>query len=246
MSLTSLDVSTPPRVADGHEFKAPGPGDLRSPCPFMNTLANHGYINRSGKRITLWAVVKAIMECFNFNFGIALIVGLTGIYTGTLVGWNPLWFSLDQLKWHSKISIERDASLSRLDYKDGDNYTPNPKRIEEMISFAGSPHGLGVHDFSAYRVFREKPYPQSELPGVIEKRVRCVQVALAMTAAGRGDLEVLGRSLNTGWIKSFFANEKLPDDWSRQSKAITFGQVAEVTETVIKQMKEIREGEKGS
>jgi len=61
-----------------------------------------------------------------------------------------------------------------------------------MISFAGSPHGLGVHDFSSYRVFREKAYPQSEWPGFIEKRVRCVQVALAMTAAGRGDVEVLG------------------------------------------------------
>jgi len=51
------------------------------------------------------------MEAFNFNFGIALIVALTGIYTSTLSGWNPFWFSLDQLKWHSKVSIERDASL---------------------------------------------------------------------------------------------------------------------------------------
>jgi hypothetical protein len=182
------------------------------------------------------------MEAFNYNFVAALIVTLTGIYTGTLVGWNPLWFNLDQLKWHSKISIERDASLSRLDYKDGNNYSPNPKHIEEMISFATSPSGLGVHDFSAYRVFREKAYPQSDWPGFIERRVRCVQIALAMTAAGQGDPEVLGRHLSTGWIKSFFANEKLPDDWTRQSKAVTFGQIAEVTETVIKQMKEIRAG----
>ena len=162
------------------------------------------------------------MECYNFNIVIALIVGLTGIYTSTLVGWNPFWFSLDQLDWHSKISIERDASLceylllscrrihvnkvllfltlvireqlniARLDYKDGDNHTPNPKRIDEMISFAGSPNGLGVRDFSAYRVSLEKAYPQSEWPGFIDRRVRCVQVALAMTAAGRGDVEVLG------------------------------------------------------
>jgi len=210
----------------------------------MNTLANHGYINRSGKHITLWAAVKALMEAFNFNFGIALIVGLTGIYTSTLVGWNPFWFSLDQLKWHSKVSIERDASLSRLDYKDGDNYSPNPKHIEEMISYAGAPHGLNVQDFSAYRVFREKPYPQSELPGFIERRVRCVQVALALTSTGRGDVEVIGRRINTEWIKSFFAHEKLPDDWTRQAKAVTLGQVGEITETVIKRMKEIREGEK--
>ena len=24
-----------------HDYKAPGPNDLRSPCPFLNTLANH-------------------------------------------------------------------------------------------------------------------------------------------------------------------------------------------------------------
>jgi hypothetical protein len=30
-----------------HPYKAPGPGDTRGPCPAMNTLANHGYINRT-------------------------------------------------------------------------------------------------------------------------------------------------------------------------------------------------------
>lgn len=51
------------------------------------------------------------MEVYHYNLVAALIVSLTGIYTSTLVGWNPFWFSLDQLKWHSAISIERDASL---------------------------------------------------------------------------------------------------------------------------------------
>lgn len=26
----------------GHEFQAPGAGDVRSPCPGLNSLANHG------------------------------------------------------------------------------------------------------------------------------------------------------------------------------------------------------------
>ena len=29
-----------------HAYIAPGPEDVRSPCPFLNTLANHGYIPR--------------------------------------------------------------------------------------------------------------------------------------------------------------------------------------------------------
>ncbi|KAJ6580365.1 hypothetical protein DFH09DRAFT_1440715 [Mycena vulgaris] len=35
------------RVPDAdHPFIAPGPNDMRGPCPAMNTLANHGYISR--------------------------------------------------------------------------------------------------------------------------------------------------------------------------------------------------------
>lgn len=31
----------------GHEFQAPGAGDVRSPCPGLNSLANHGESNDS-------------------------------------------------------------------------------------------------------------------------------------------------------------------------------------------------------
>ncbi|RIB25458.1 Chloroperoxidase [Gigaspora rosea] len=34
------------------EWQAPGPNDKRSPCPFLNTLANHGYLPRSGENIS--------------------------------------------------------------------------------------------------------------------------------------------------------------------------------------------------
>jgi len=207
-------------------------------------LANHGYINRSGRRITLWASTKAIMDCYNFNFAMALILSLAGIYTGTVVGWNPFWFNLDQLNWHSTVSVEHDASLSRLDYKDGDNNTANPKHIEEMITFASSSDGLSPQDFAAYRVYREKPYPHSELPGLVGTSLRCGEVGLIIGALGRGDFEVLGRRINMEWARSFFGYGKLPDDWIRQSRTITPAQVSETTNAVAKRMEEIREIEK--
>merc|ERR1712013_42056 len=33
---------------DGHEFRGQRPGDSRGPCPFINVMANHGFINRNG------------------------------------------------------------------------------------------------------------------------------------------------------------------------------------------------------
>jgi hypothetical protein len=35
-------------VSGDHSFVPPGAGDLRGPCPGLNALANHGYIEHSG------------------------------------------------------------------------------------------------------------------------------------------------------------------------------------------------------
>ena len=35
-----------------HFFKAPGPSDLRSPCPVLNMLCNHGFLPRDGRGIS--------------------------------------------------------------------------------------------------------------------------------------------------------------------------------------------------
>ena len=47
-SLMSLIVR---RVDNEHPYIAPGPNDIRGPCPMLNTLANHGYINRRCVRV---------------------------------------------------------------------------------------------------------------------------------------------------------------------------------------------------
>jgi hypothetical protein len=31
------------------DWRAPVPGDLRSPCPALNALANHGFLPRDGR-----------------------------------------------------------------------------------------------------------------------------------------------------------------------------------------------------
>ncbi|KAJ7629915.1 hypothetical protein B0H17DRAFT_1150379 [Mycena rosella] len=55
------------RVPDAdHPFIAPGPNDMRGPCPAMNTLANHGYISRK----------YGVLLCFNY---VLLILSRSGI-----------------------------------------------------------------------------------------------------------------------------------------------------------------------
>ena len=57
-SISGTDVPETIRVFDpklqyvsntgDHEWVAPGPNDIRGPCPGLNAMANHGYLPHSG------------------------------------------------------------------------------------------------------------------------------------------------------------------------------------------------------
>ncbi|KAF5354419.1 hypothetical protein D9758_010764 [Tetrapyrgos nigripes] len=53
--------SASPGVIDwkAHQWKAPGPNDLRGPCPGLNTLANHGFLPRDGRNINMPVILEA-------------------------------------------------------------------------------------------------------------------------------------------------------------------------------------------
>jgi hypothetical protein len=51
--------SFPPK---GDNFKAPGKGDARGPCPAIDTLANHGFINRNGKDVLMTDLIQALLD----------------------------------------------------------------------------------------------------------------------------------------------------------------------------------------
>lgn len=46
--FTSFDENQLIDVTGEHAWVAPGPNDLRGPCPGLNALANHGYFPHSG------------------------------------------------------------------------------------------------------------------------------------------------------------------------------------------------------
>lgn len=51
-----------------HQYEAPGPNDSRSPCPALNTLANHGYLPRDGKNIRPDVLQLALQVGFILTF----------------------------------------------------------------------------------------------------------------------------------------------------------------------------------
>ncbi|KAJ6566121.1 Peroxidase, family 2-domain-containing protein [Mycena capillaripes] len=99
----------------GHEFKAPGPGDVRGPCPGLNTLANHGYLPRNGKQFTVKTLLDAGLAGFNLDPAPITVAAKFGIMTTDSPTWDRI--DLDALSAHN--IIEHDASISRNDFGDG-------------------------------------------------------------------------------------------------------------------------------
>jgi hypothetical protein len=136
-----------PRFTD---FHPPGTGDVRSPCPGLNgtldhhlnhskpftdidtALANHGFIHRNGRKMTIPHLIKGLAEGLNMGADFTVAIGGAGLLSSPF----PLAgsFDLDDLNMHN-FPIEHDASMSRQDAALGNPqpfYNPN---WQQYISF---------------------------------------------------------------------------------------------------------------
>ncbi|KAJ6582238.1 Cloroperoxidase [Mycena capillaripes] len=98
-----------------HGWIAPTATDVRSPCPGLNTLANHGYLPRTGKNITIPMILNAASDALNVNADTILPFAKFGLLSGD----EDVSLNLDALKLHGLL--EHDASISRGDAALGDN-----------------------------------------------------------------------------------------------------------------------------
>jgi len=130
--------------ADGdtaHYYVAPGPNDIRGPCPGLNAAANHNFLSHDGIT-TFNELVDAQQNIYNVGYDLATLLaalGLTltdgdlvteklsiGCDATTRTSFNPvLTGSEPGLDGHNKF--EADSSLTRDDFflADGDNYSFN-------------------------------------------------------------------------------------------------------------------------
>ena len=50
-----------------NEFRPAREGDIRGPCPAINTLANHGFINRDGKDVKVSDLAQALQDVYRVS-----------------------------------------------------------------------------------------------------------------------------------------------------------------------------------
>lgn len=79
----------------------------------MNSLANHGFLNRNGQNISFDDLTQGFVDAMNFEAGI-----FDGVSAGVVSTGDNVTFNLDQSVKHNVV--EHDASLSRDDTASGD------------------------------------------------------------------------------------------------------------------------------
>ncbi|PQE18971.1 sterigmatocystin biosynthesis peroxidase stcC protein [Rutstroemia sp. NJR-2017a WRK4] len=109
----------------GHAWQAPTKDAVRGPCPMLNSLANHGYLPRNGKDITLNITIDALGTALNIDPVLSEYLYDEAITTNPDYP-NATVFSLANLVTHD--ILEHDASLSRVDY-----YFGNPQPFNQAI-----------------------------------------------------------------------------------------------------------------
>lgn len=133
---------------DFSNWHPPHNGEVRSPCPVLNSLANHDILPRDGLNYSVPMLVKALGEAINVSSELATSLATLGVGLGS----NPAdgTFDLDDLEKHN--ALEHDASLSRKDYDlGGQDQAFCPQVFNETLSFYNGATDVGIPEVAAAR-----------------------------------------------------------------------------------------------
>ncbi|CEG44508.1 hypothetical protein F443_05248 [Plasmopara halstedii] len=205
------DVSgfPPPNAAPNH----------RSPCPALNSLANHGYLPRNGKSLTPYLIREAVLHVFNID----------KLLAERLTQQLPPQLTLADLSVHG--FIEHDASLVHDDiYFKRDPAEVNITLANDLLANAKDGK-LDKHIMATARRERETQCkmenPEYSLPW--KGQVAAYgEAALLLIALGDSKSETISVEHAT----SFLVDERIPDDLCQSiepiSTATTFYLAAQI------------------
>ena len=126
--------------------------DHRAPCPGLNSLANHGFINRNGSDIQLDQLRHAFTSVYRLapDLQEALISGLSKNKNVDTQGRLDLNF----LRRHNPAT-EHDASLVHDDAAFGPSWITNQTLVTRLLGYSIDGKSLTIDNIARYRIDRE-------------------------------------------------------------------------------------------
>lgn len=158
----------PAKGDTAHQFTAPGPLDIRGPCPGLNTAANHNFLSHDGIT-TFIELVDMQQNLYGVGYDLAVLLATLGVGLDGDVATGRLSIGCDAtsrtsstggeelgLDGHNKF--EGDTSLSRNDYflANGDDFHMNATLFQMMSESTG-----GLFNEPNLAKYRYQRYQQS-------------------------------------------------------------------------------------
>ncbi|DAZ93896.1 TPA: hypothetical protein N0F65_004743 [Lagenidium giganteum] len=181
----------------------------RSPCPGLNTLANHGYLPRDGKNLTPAIIKHAIMQVYNLEDSLA----------ERLASALPPTLTLADLGQHG--FIEHDASLVHDDaFFRHDPAHVNATLVQQLLSRADHSGRLTPAAVAHFRAQREDDCARTDPEysfGVKQQVAAYAEAAALLLVIGNYDSELLPVEN----ARSFLVEEKLPTNYTKPREQVT-------------------------
>ncbi|KAI3553264.1 hypothetical protein CABS03_12631 [Colletotrichum abscissum] len=210
----------------------PGPGDLRAPCPTLNTLANHGFLPHDGRNITLDVVIKGLKDAMNIGEDLATAAFTPALKLNSIP--NANFIDLDMLNRHNVI--EHDGSLSRRDmYFDPSNRF-DKATFDGFVAYFGDATTISTaamanararHALAMSRINPTFTLPESSAPLFLG------EASLMLAVWGSPSKPVANRA----FLEYFFRNERLPVllGWVPSDTSITSAIILQIANDIANQ-----------
>jgi hypothetical protein len=217
--LCSLALAFPTEEIPVGAFRSPTSSDLRSPCPGLNILANHGILPRNGREYTREMIIEALVKTYNVEEAIGGFI-LNEVFQ---LGLNETYttISLESIGVHSNPQklIEHDGSLAHVDFAlAGNTTTVDPKLVEKMVSYSTNGQGLSFEDLIQYRKYRW--IEAININPKIDFGARPQFLAGLETTLLFSTFKNSADELSISSLKTIFEENRLPADFIKQKETL--------------------------
>jgi len=213
-----------------HPYMPLRPGDIRGPCPGLNTLASHGYLPRNGI-VTPTQIINAVQDGFGMDVETAILLTYsTMLVDGNVVtnlmsigGKSPLTGPdppkpaiVGGLNTHAVF--EGDASLTRQDFFFGDNHSFNSTLFAQLADFSNK-FGGGFYNLTVASEIRFQRIQQGIATNpqfsLLSPRFTTAYGESAFILVFFVDGRKADAKLSMKDALGFFRDSRMPDDFHR-------------------------------
>ncbi|KAJ7747445.1 Chloroperoxidase [Mycena maculata] len=238
-----------PVTGKTHDYQPPTAGDVRSVCPAINAMANHGYIPRDGKGISPAMIFNGLRACYGLSVPLAVVL--------TTGGWLLIKrftfgrVNLFELGLHN--GVEHDASVVHLNCPPGQKDAPIEIQSDLVDEFVAS-----VVEPASAAAGRELPEADVVVTGhdIVRTRIRREKLSKPLDAVhaeiARGEMAIIlgvwnktvdgNEGIPLPWMRTWLAEERLPEGW-RPDHVQTLRDVVKRSSAMRAEMKKIRDDE---